>query len=102
SSKRRHTISYGDWSSDVCSSDLELLYPHTVPDVADVHGAVFANSNIMAPVNLPVVVAHAAPGSQDFAGQIELEKLFASLCGLIRSEERRVGKEGWFCRVVVC
>src|SRR5438094_7845560 len=22
SSRRRHTISYGDWSSDVCSSDL--------------------------------------------------------------------------------
>src|SRR6266516_6791535 len=22
-SRRRHTISYGDWSSDVCSSDLE-------------------------------------------------------------------------------
>src|SRR6266516_6289324 len=25
SSRRRHTRSYGDWSSDVCSSDLELL-----------------------------------------------------------------------------
>src|SRR5437867_10067605 len=24
SSRRRHTISYGDWSSDVCSSDLEV------------------------------------------------------------------------------
>src|SRR5207248_7677658 len=24
SSRRRHTISYGDWSSDVCSSDLSL------------------------------------------------------------------------------
>src|SRR5207248_6046918 len=25
SSRRRHTISYGDWSSDVCSSDLQKL-----------------------------------------------------------------------------
>src|SRR5438094_7634086 len=25
SSRRRHTRSYGDWSSDVCSSDLEIL-----------------------------------------------------------------------------
>src|SRR5437867_4957291 len=25
SSRRRHTRSYGDWSSDVCSSDLELV-----------------------------------------------------------------------------
>src|SRR5207248_7881338 len=28
SSRRRHTRSYGDWSSDVCSSDL-LIGPHT-------------------------------------------------------------------------
>src|SRR5438094_989734 len=27
SSRRRHTRSYGDWSSDVCSSDLLLLGP---------------------------------------------------------------------------
>src|SRR5256885_8582667 len=26
SSRRRHTRLQGDWSSDVCSSDLELLY----------------------------------------------------------------------------
>src|SRR6266516_6143418 len=25
SSRRRHTISYGDWSSDVCSSDLRRV-----------------------------------------------------------------------------
>src|SRR5437867_7724251 len=28
SSRRRHTMSYGDWSSDVCSSDLLALYAH--------------------------------------------------------------------------
>src|SRR5207248_8156336 len=27
SSRRRHTRSYGDWSSDVCSSDLLLVSP---------------------------------------------------------------------------
>src|SRR5207248_8047339 len=27
SSRRRHTRSYGDWSSDVCSSDLARLRP---------------------------------------------------------------------------
>src|SRR5207248_7014791 len=39
SSRRRHTRSYGDWSSDVCSSDLselvgvrEQLVPRVVPD----------------------------------------------------------------------
>src|SRR5437867_10746731 len=32
SSRRRHTRSYGDWSSDVCSSDLE----HPLPDAVAV------------------------------------------------------------------
>src|SRR5438094_10559209 len=34
SSRRRHTISYGDWSSDVCSSDL-LLHQHGGRGAAD-------------------------------------------------------------------
>src|SRR5207248_5503306 len=32
SSRRRHTRSYGDWSSDVCSSDLRR---HDEPDTAE-------------------------------------------------------------------
>src|SRR5437879_1439712 len=31
SSRRRHTRYIGDWSSDVCSSDLDLLSPHYSP-----------------------------------------------------------------------
>src|SRR5207248_4455004 len=31
SSRRRHTRSYGDWSSDVCSSDLVGGHPHGDP-----------------------------------------------------------------------
>src|SRR6266516_5755799 len=30
SSRRRHTLSYGDWSSDVCSSDLAPAPPEVV------------------------------------------------------------------------
>src|SRR5207248_6923946 len=30
SSRRRHTRSYGDWSSDVCSSDLETFFWNAV------------------------------------------------------------------------
>src|SRR5207248_4274930 len=30
SSRRRHTRSYGDWSSDVCSSDLQPLFAEGV------------------------------------------------------------------------
>src|SRR5437867_3068926 len=32
SSRRRHTRSYGDWSSDVCSSDLPAFQARTVED----------------------------------------------------------------------
>src|SRR5207248_5852611 len=31
SSRRRHTRSYGDWSSDVCSSDLEAQHQMIEP-----------------------------------------------------------------------
>src|SRR5207245_11038484 len=34
SSRRRHTRCYRDWSSDVCSSDLTLLFFQVVPKVA--------------------------------------------------------------------
>src|SRR5437867_11385290 len=30
SSRRRHTRSYGDWSSDVCSSDLRIIYSSSI------------------------------------------------------------------------
>src|SRR5207248_4611172 len=64
SSRRRHTRSYGDWSSDVCSSDLEFAKPVTRP-----------LRYISAAEVLPVIV------------QILTEP------GTNRSEERRVGKE---------
>src|SRR5699024_11534378 len=33
SSRRRHTISKRDWSSDVCSSDLKHMYAQLIDDV---------------------------------------------------------------------
>src|SRR5207248_3788909 len=33
SSRRRHTRSYGDWSSDVCSSDLPILILPYMPTI---------------------------------------------------------------------
>src|SRR5207245_3367186 len=35
SSRRRHTRCYRDWSSDVCSSDLELQWPSITKDVGN-------------------------------------------------------------------
>src|SRR5206468_5331921 len=73
SSRRRHTRSDRDWSSDVCSSDLI----HRNAQTNEVgHSAVFAADA------QPHPRAKAESRQQDGYG------------GKLRSEERRVGKEG--------
>src|SRR2546426_7053092 len=67
SSRRRHTRLQGDWSSDVCSSDLTTLL--VLPRISS-----------MRSVSVPAL-AVVAPISQKRCPN----------CG--RSEERRVGKE---------
>src|SRR5207248_7513416 len=64
SSRRRHTRSYGDWSSDVCSSDL-------------------GSTSIGAPM---------AP-QYDGLDTVSRIWLPPERAGVFRSEERRVGKE---------
>src|SRR5437763_5871533 len=89
SSRRRHTRYIGDWSSDVCSSDLALM-----------HLGVLA----AAALTLPIGVAHGFGAPPSTGVGIWLVALFAASIGLpfaaLRSEERRVGKEcrargGW-------
>src|SRR2546426_1068551 len=63
SSRRRHTRLQGDWSSDVCSSDLQTLQHLLIARAADVRLA-----------------------------QAQALRL-GSDAGVRRSEERRVGKE---------
>src|SRR5699024_11973569 len=86
SSRRRHTRSKRDWSSDVCSSDLtinskvdsalagalELVNMDTVPVMSIItgHGEMLSTSNMAA-----------------FVDNMEQNNFQ-------RSEERRVGKEG--------
>src|SRR5207248_8375943 len=65
SSRRRHTRSYGDWSSDVCSSDLS--------------GQAVGSATSQARQSTSTVVASRAATSRASAAR--------------RSEERRVGKE---------
>src|SRR5207248_5466737 len=73
SSRRRHTRSYGDWSSDVCSSDLLLVAP-----LSGVCG-----------LYLSAVRRYGL-------GRLPLTRSALDLVGMlpVRSEERRVGKEG--------
>src|SRR2546430_8345130 len=76
SSRRRHTRFDCDWSSDVCSSDLD--------------GAELLQLGVAQTRRAPPLVAHrdgldATVGSRDVLDQL--------VGDLARSEERRVGKE---------
>src|SRR5207248_8578476 len=64
SSRGRHTSSYGDWSSDVCSSDLH-----------------------------PLALGDVARDDESRGRALELDGLRGGGLEHHRSEERRVGKE---------
>src|SRR5207253_6164650 len=91
SSRRRHTRWPRDWSSDVCSSDLSIIY-----GAGDELVSMLARLVRRAPVVpvlgsgetrlQPIAVEHVAEGF--------VRALRAPVS--VRSEERRVGKE-WRC-----
>src|SRR5438045_8873047 len=72
SSRRRHTRCLSDWSSDVCSSDLDLI-------------AMRSSSPRSSP-NTFVLASNGSPRN--------VFSDWKSRPGELRSEERRVGKEG--------
>src|SRR5207248_5650694 len=84
SSRRRHTRSYGDWSSDVCSSDLDnrqtCLFSATMPP------------EIM---RLTQEYMHDVKEIRLNEDEISLDTIAQSylIVHEKRSEERRVGKE---------
>src|SRR5437764_9161211 len=94
SSRRRHTRYIGDWSSDVCSSDLQ----------ADVMRNVVAAVNSSIQFNKKNFWIDPVSHNQYYVGVQYPEKDVRSLDTLLevpitgpnqkRSEERRVGKEG--------
>src|SRR5437867_7805303 len=85
SSRRRHTRSYGDWSSDVCSSDLprflNLIASQSIETWVDGKCSMLCatfmdgKARMQPPLGLPVTLNAPNPHR------------------LPRSEERRVGKE---------
>src|SRR5256885_8450888 len=83
SSRRRHTRLQGDWSSDVCSSDLfrELQRPRP--------GA--PSRGELIPRYLSAPAAHQS--AQEFFTALQAQAQRYSGFNLLRSEERRVGKE---------
>src|SRR5262249_56609103 len=87
SSRRRHTRLVSDWSSDVCSSDLEVVAGpdqaagDRVEGQADVHEGVAAQ-------------AGQHHGDDDRAVDGGIARAARVERVVVRSEERRVGKEG--------
>src|SRR5207248_3386925 len=87
-SRRRHTRSYGDWSSDVCSSDLAPARPAVArrfrPDLrgnaSDLYYVIFAAILAVVLSHLPIVDSLVYPF-----------KLFGTFvhewCHALRSEE---------------
>src|SRR5699024_12227148 len=92
SSRRRHTRSKRDWSSDVCSSDLLEVIKDCEANLSK-KGARMC----MAPVNkFKMILAGLLAGY--VIQLVALALLFLYLIFVFRSEERRVGKEcraGW-------
>src|SRR5207248_7476292 len=86
SSRRRHTRSYGDWSSDVCSSDLRDV------QVA-CHAAAAWHATCTSRCRALVVVDHDFPWRKIPMTWTKPEFEVVELGMEVRSEERRVGKE---------
>src|SRR5699024_11296428 len=96
SSRRRHTRSKRDWSSDVCSSDLFV-----VPIYSKRYACLV---NLSPCDNMEDDLLSIAQKGKDFLEQnfqiystISISSIHSELPG-IRSEERRVGKECWSWR----
>src|SRR5699024_11354254 len=81
SSRRRHTRSKRDWSSDVCSSDLVKENAQgekrMLPDVLDMPAALGSD------LALTLLEEQGTTGYENYSENMEK----------LRSEERRVGKE---------
>src|SRR2546426_12647809 len=82
SSRRRHTRLQGDWSSDVCSSDLAVFTRRVLLDAARPRGGRAQHPPREDGDHLALVVG----GPVEIVGGID--------AGRGRSEERRGGEEG--------
>src|SRR5699024_11438724 len=87
SSRRRHTSSKRDWSSDVCSSDLQEVLKYKQPVESF---PLFWLKNLLVAL---VVLAFAWQLANSRGLPVVLILLAALILIYGRSEERRVGKE---------
>src|SRR5206468_6734105 len=92
SSRRRHTRSDRDWSSDVCSSDLDFIgaVQHVAVAVVAVLEVIGGRGG---GVVVPLLLDDAAEAVQPGVLVAAVAGAAGGDIGQIRSEERRVGKE---------
>src|SRR5207248_7281022 len=93
----RHTRSYGDWSSDVCSSDLQRLNPDNVQEFRTITLGATAENGRNSGANVMVATksgTNAIHGDVfEFLRNNALNSNEWYNSANHRSEERRVGKE---------
>src|SRR5207248_8522337 len=87
SSRRRHTRSYGDWSSDVCSSDLQRRACASSTAAPTAASKAWRGRSTAAGWRTASRTQHRRPPSSSARSS-------QARPPLQRSEERRVGKEG--------
>src|SRR5699024_11735447 len=104
SSRRRHTRSKRDWSSDVCSSDLEPSASESITssEVPTPSSSVTPSSSSVSPESMILTndfysmnQAQITAKLQEIGvgGVIQMQFYNTVPAGQVRSEERRVGKE---------
>src|SRR5699024_11281985 len=94
SSRRRHTRSKRDWSSDVCSSDLHENMG-TVEEVGSGVTTVSQGDRVVMPFNVACGFCdNCRAGKSAFCLTVNDPGTAGGAYGYVRSEERRVGKEG--------
>src|SRR5699024_11531238 len=87
SSRRRHTRSKRDWSSDVCSSDL--LGPALRFDIADLSATLTKALTAIDHHRCVFIMPFAITSSTGS----DIQRIAQEIFNHARSEERRVGKE---------
>src|SRR2546421_6263218 len=87
SSRRRHTRSDRDWSSDVCSSDLSISRSCASPRRWAMNGTICGARHRRAKRTIPGTVSACSSGSSAACRSTSCRR------STMRSEERRVGKE---------
>src|SRR5205807_2838055 len=91
SSRRRHTRLQGDWSSDVCSSDLVRVNPNDIVVADDDGVAVVPREHAADVLKKAQQLDNTEHSMMPFIEKFRSIKEAVAKFG--RSEERRVGKE---------